>query len=401
MSTLRAKGQEIERLVNEQKLTNPKFNYEELCRLTEDLVGDDVEYVAIKTLRKARRSEHVTVVRLNAIARVLGVEDLKEIAYLTEEESFDSQERSADQLSDLGQERTFVFNVPAKFSMKGPAAALNALPPQLALNFLDAAIRLIAPVQSSGASIEEKRNDLIEDIANAQLASQLDKDDHAQAPFKGTRNPTREKRLEKNIRSIIEKAVKFFDLSLNPPKEKIDQTFLDYFLEYGQKVSDPQGQDLWAEILAAKVQRPEGLSLKTLRVMQDLDYKVAQQFVKFCNLVFEVDGHYISIRLHKTERYLAFATLSFDDVLALDDYGLVSLGLRDFRTEIGSTFVYFKRAFQALEHFEFKANALTRAGSELFRLVKLSSGSKGYFDAVCQQFGNRVRIVGLNSSREL
>jgi Protein of unknown function (DUF2806) len=152
---------------------------------------------------------------------------------------------------------------------------------------------LIAPLPSSEASIEERRSDLMEDIANASLASQLDEHD-AQALFKAARNPTRERRLEQNVRSIIEKAIKFFDGSLKPAEEKIDQTFLDYFLEYCQKVSDPQGQELWAEILAAKVQRPEGLSLKTLRVMQDIDHKVAQRFVRFCKLVFEVDGYYLS-----------------------------------------------------------------------------------------------------------
>jgi hypothetical protein len=128
-------------------------------------------------------------------------------------------------------------------------------------------------------------------------------------------------------------------------------------------------------------------------VMQDIDHKVAQRFVKFCKLVFEVDGYLLSIRLHKTEKYLAFADINFDDILALDDYGLVSLGLRDFRIETGTNFLYFKRAFEAVEPMEFKANALTQAGSELFKLVKLSDGSKEYFDAVRQQLGSRVKTV--------
>ena len=85
------------------------------------------------------------------------------------------------------------FIAPAKISTRSPATHLNALSARIAQNLLDAALQLISHPNSE-ASIEEKRNDLIEDIANARLAKQLEEHE-AQPRFKGTRNPIRERRL--------------------------------------------------------------------------------------------------------------------------------------------------------------------------------------------------------------
>jgi hypothetical protein len=126
--------------------------------------------------------------------------------------------------------------------------------------------------------------------------------------------------------------------------------------------------------------------------MQDIKQDIAETFVKFCGIVFIVDGDYLSIRLNNTDEFLSWAGLTFDDLLVLADYGLVSLGVRAFEVGAGDRFCYFRRSFQAKKKLRFRANPLTAAGRELFALAEPSK-SEIYFNAVWKMFGDDVGSI--------
>ena len=251
-------------------------------------------------------------------------------------------------------------------------------------------MNLISSGASKDTSLDERRRSVLVALAKQQLAKDVD----TEKMFESTRNQEKERRFEKNVRSVIEKAIQYLN-SKDVPTQTPDQTFLDYFAEYCQKVSDTENQELWAQILAAKVQRPDGLSLRTLRLIQDINQDIAQRFVKFCGIVFivegdqAVDGDHLSIRLDDTDTYLKWAGITFDDLLALSDYGLVSLGVRAFEAGVGDRFHYFRRSFQAKTKLRFRANPLTAAGRELAKLAEPIE-SDLYFEAVRKMLGNGI-----------
>ena len=120
--------------------------------------------------------------------------------------------------------------------------------------------------------------------------------------------------------------------------------------------------------------------------------KEAGLFRKLCSIVFDIDSMLMTIRLDKdTDSYLKYAGLSYDDLLVLDDYGLVTLGLRGERVEAGSILKY-GRLKHEIEHFrflgrvDFRANLLTRVGTDLFSITEYDT-SPAYCDAVVKMFG--------------
>jgi hypothetical protein len=377
---LRANGPEINRLIDRLRITDSSVNsFEEVARRTGQM--------STRTLSDACNSKRMQEVKLRALAKVLGV-PVEQI--VLQESEHNRTEPNAISVVPAPSS-TFVMNVmnfPPELMQTKPMANLAALPSQVSEHFLDVAVNLIASITSEGATLDEQRRQTLIDLARGDFISKLD-DPSVTASFRSTRNPEKEKRFEKNVRSIIERAIEFLNSS-DIPTQPPDQTFLDYFVECCQKCSDADAQELWAQILAAKIQRPQELTVRTIRFAQDLTREVAILFVRFCGLVFEVDTDVVSIRLNDDKiDYLDWAQLSFNDLLILADFGLVSLGVRAGRTKTGSKFQYFDQEFTAKREVTFRGNPLTTAGRELRALVRPTK-QHDYFDAVWKMFGDDV-----------
>src|SRR5271165_1532604 len=242
----------------------------------------------------------------------------------------------------------------------------------------------------------DRLTDVLLKIAQGRL-SHFDETEAAQL-FGNTRNPDRERRYEQNIRLIIEKAIQYLN-SRDIPDQRVDQTFLDFFADYCQRASDPDTQDVWAQILAAKIQRPRGLSIRTLRMIQDINQDIAKKFVRFSSLVFKVDNDFVSIRLKDTDRYLKWAGLEYADLLELFEFGLVVLGLRTLQADAGSRFEYFGRSFQVTRKVEIRTNPLSAAGRELFGLAD-PIPSPSYFEEVIAMLRDAVGPLQGSSFRQ-
>jgi Protein of unknown function (DUF2806) len=386
VSTLRANGPAIERLIQELQAKDPTVNYEQISRRTEEVAakkGSGLVAMTVRTLYDARQSEPISLDRLHALAKVLGVK-VDEII-LNENAVLQTVPPQA---------LTLIMNLPRELLDTELVKKLVSLPEQTVQNFLDVVTTLTSTLGATMTQVDKSKQ-MLQELAAKNFAARVD-NPSASKFFSSSRNPEKEQRFERNTRMILERVAKYLN-SDEVPKQRPDETFLDYFGEYCQKISDPDVQEFWAEILAAKIRRPEGISLRTLRLIQDINQNVAQIWTKFCGLVFKVDGDCVSIRLENDQDPLVWAGLTFPDLLILADYGLASLGVKAYEADAGSHFVYFQRSFQAKKLLKFKSNPLTEVGKELFALTKTKE-SEIYFDAVWKMFGDGVGPVQVATS---
>lgn len=381
--TLRANGPEISRLITELRTKDPLATYEEICHRTENL-GPGKDALTSRTLRDARESGNITLTRMHALAAVLNV-PVEQI--VLKEAPVQSTPNLPTPISN--QNSNVFITLPQEIINSPVVQTLLGLPKPTTEAFLATAASLTSfPEEASPAHQQEH---VVRRLAHQDYVAEVQDADLARK-FATTRHPKREERFERNTRMVVEKAIKYLN-GHDVPRQRPDQTFLDYFIEGCEKASDGDMQELWAQILAAKIERPHELSLRTLRMIQDISQDVSQLFVKLCSITFDVDGDALSIRLNDdTGRYLSFAGLSFDDLLKLSEYGFVSLGLRKFEAEEGTLFTYCGSSFRAAARIEFRANPLTVAGQELRRLV-LCDAKRIYFDEVVAMMRKKVTDV--------
>lgn len=90
-----------------------------------------------------------------------------------------------------------------------------------------------------------------------------------------------EEKRQANIGSIVRQAA----LELGDKRvqnHEVDHDWTARFFNDVQDVSSEDMQTLWAQILAGEVERPGSTSLKTLRILKDMDQHVARIFSWFC-----------------------------------------------------------------------------------------------------------------------
>ncbi|WP_027062851.1 DUF2806 domain-containing protein [Mesorhizobium loti] len=326
-------------------------------------------FVAVTTRNffNIRYGTRTSYEKLASIAKVLGVE--------------------VDELVDHG-----AATVPALGKKRDLLDLSDEVVQVLVETLLDGMISNIKPSHS----VEEIYASITRKVLSGQLTAEVDSDE-AKEFFSQSRNPERDARFERNIRKVVEKSLPYLR-KLDDVEAPPDQTWVDTFSAYAQKVSDDELQGLWAQIFAGKLERPGAFSLKTLRVVQDLSRRQAMLFTRLCGLVFLVtdaprdasEASLLSIRLDRgTDEYLRMGGLKFDDLVELSDFGLVNLGSRSYEVETGAWFTYFDNAFQVTDEVAFKANPLSSVGRELFGLATPTK-SEAYLKAVLKMIGQKA-----------
>ena len=88
--------------------------------------------------------------------------------------------------------------------------------------------------------------------------------------------------------------------------EEIDPDWLNYFAGYAEKTSSEKVQDLWAKVLAGEIRHPGSFSLMTLRLLAELDQRMASWFQE--EVEFRIMGQFIlqpeNFRGERLERYV-------------------------------------------------------------------------------------------------
>jgi len=156
----------------------------------------------------------------------------------------------------------------------------------------------------------------------------------------------------------------------------VDEDFIHHFFRSSEDVSNATMQSLWAKLLAGEISRPGSFSPRTLEVLRATSQREAQNFTKFCSMVWQIKNELYVVRHDQTRIHtLSEAVgLSLRDLRQLEYAGLVHLHtLLHVEINAGDHLKYFDRFdYVACAHGTIPTSPLTIVGEELFPL----SGAK-------------------------
>lgn len=197
----------------------------------------------------------------------------------------------------------------------------------------------------------------------------------------------------------------------NHQNTKLDIDDFDWFVRFFEDcslISNDFMQDIWANILAGKLENASGYSRRTLDVVKNLSQKevsLFEQFLPFClyrydNVVFYNIGDDLC------DKY------GFDENLIRDlhECGLLSISDMQFtfdETMQQATLMWHNQDLIAIFHSDspvmrkinLQMHRLTVPGKELISCVKNVAPNNDYFEYVCKDIANNHRATSMDSAK--
>lgn len=184
-----------------------------------------------------------------------------------------------------------------------------------------------------------------------------------------------------NFLTIAEKADQVFQKK--GPIQTMPQQNFDWHVrcyEACGNVSDDQLQSLWAELLAGEIREPDTYSFRTIDCLKNLSKREALLFKRICGTSIAT-GKYIYIP--RVKAYLEHSKITHDDILKLEDCGLVksdtNLSLTMDVTKnnsiltANSSWLLLVRtkldSQRVLNKFEIPEYLFTQSGMELYKII--------------------------------
>lgn len=227
------------------------------------------------------------------------------------------------------------------------------------------------------------------DLVSAAMRNEVSTNPNSMETF-WDRMPRFYRREETRVRGIVFDAINFLgsndetssqDESLGAHEPS--QEWLDAFRRHAPTASNDAVASLWAAILARECRHPGTISVRTLMTISGLPAHVFRNLFKFSGGLVAIQDkeglvageHYIRPKDHKgPNHYLKYFDLTYDDVLELDEYGLVLLSHRNIKIYPETWLVYGagrERWFMIIKkETEIAVNTLTKAAQELRPLYK-------------------------------
>lgn len=183
---------------------------------------------------------------------------------------------------------------------------------------------------------------------------------------------------------------------------KVDDEWLERFMDSAKFVSDEQVQLLWGNILAKEFEQPSSTPPSVIRILSEITPRYARAFQVICNLAVYIVPVDTIGKIMPVERHIILPV----DYSYLTQYGinfselneLQMLGLIQFDPSIGYVIQYNSKLNPKLHliyggktatvlkykdnHFPSGAAILTQAGKAIARFSETEI-IEGHFDAVC------------------
>lgn len=201
---------------------------------------------------------------------------------------------------------------------------------------------------------------------------------------------------------------------------EISDDWLNSFEKEACLKSTEEMQQLFGRILAGEIRKPTSFSIKTVKLIGQLDSKVVNLFNTFCSLSVSLtfsdyqDIRVVSIAGNASTNKLSQFGLNFDDLNILHEYGLIipeynsSMDYCHAFLKNGAVYAPFKYqnsywVLKALdgnilpEKLELSGVALSNVGRELFKIVTIESNDT-YKVALIDFFKNKnLEMIQLNT----
>lgn len=252
-----------------------------------------------------------------------------------------------------------------------------------------------------------------------QLASQL-KVDPRLVDAASIRYGEKIVRQQVNLKKVMENAVEDIAASASAaqattledsPKvdAEIDEDWLNIFESEAAEKSSEQMQMLFGKILAGELRRPKSFSIKTLRLMGQLDSHTAQLFRRFCSVAISLsapgssplDVRVCSLGGNAASNAIRPYGFSFDALNLLHENGLIisdynsymeygECVAHDWKIRLPLVFegqeygLVPKEGQQTRQEFRIHGVALSRVGRELFPIVEIEPDAR--YSAALREF---------------
>lgn len=103
--------------------------------------------------------------------------------------------------------------------------------------------------------------------------------------------------------------------------QDIDWDWMMRFFDAVGNISDKELHVLWAKILAGELSKNNSFSLRAIDILKNFSVEDARNYHKICNHSFDSGNN---VFIPSDEMFRNYADITFEDILALDDLGLVN-----------------------------------------------------------------------------
>ena len=121
--------------------------------------------------------------------------------------------------------------------------------------------------------------------------------------------------------------------------EEISEDWLNLFEKEAANKSSDEMRILFGKILAGEISKPKSYSIRTIKIISQLDNRAATLFQTFCSLAISlqagnhiIDGRVVSLNGNAASNSLQNYGLSFDNLNILQEYGLI---ISDYNSYMG------------------------------------------------------------------
>ncbi len=183
----------------------------------------------------------------------------------------------------------------------------------------------------------------------------------------GNRVLYREFRKQQNIETIIGETYSLLEKEEKVTAEPVNVDWIYQFFDMAGEISDEYMQKLWAKILAGEIKQPNTYTLRTLNTIKNITTYEANLYSKLVPfMIFSLEGPSIYNDVDLLEKY----NISFDDLLKLDDCGLIRLN--DFVQQIleDEKLVTDEIVFVIQGKISFQIYTITESGKQIGNLMK-------------------------------
>lgn len=268
------------------------------------------------------------------------------------------------------------------------------------------------------------------DATGTQIAKRLDvRPEYVDAALENASVRIVQKRinLDKTVIGAIEdlraQPIPDIENETSVPREEISDDWLNAFEEEAVNMSTEHMQKLFGKILAGEIRKPSSYSIRTIKLMAQLDNLPAQLFRRLCSLTCTMqfgpritDSRVIAVTAAASSNGLQNYGLSFGELNILFEYGLIISDYNSYMTYMGALadagtvnmpFRYMNRFFALVpknpmtpqQRMEYKVHGvqLSRAGMELLNIVETEENTD-YTKALVEFFdknGFKLELVNM------
>lgn len=207
----------------------------------------------------------------------------------------------------------------------------------------------------------------------------------------------KELRKQQNIESVIAETYNLLENEEYVTGETVNQDWLYKFFDDVGEISDEYMQKIWAKILAGEIKEPNTYTIRTLNTLKNLTKKEA---LLFNNLTPYIIFHGIESLLYHNSKLFEKYGINFDDLLILEDCGLINLnGFITMTTDKSA--VYTPQLVLTFDgELRISIFTLNESGKQIINLIKNEvSFNNEYFLDICKELKEENKNINFHVYR--